>query len=85
VTRLSDGSRPLRPPKATKKPESAGRVRAPCTARYDAGRLRRLQELSVNVAHPHNPLHRKRRRSRNRRAVSERHAQRAMTRAASGA
>jgi hypothetical protein len=28
---------------ATKKPESADRVRAPCTARYDAVRLRRLQ------------------------------------------
>jgi hypothetical protein len=31
--------------KATKKPESADRVRAQCTTRYDAVRLRRLQEL----------------------------------------
>ena len=28
----------LASPKATKKPESADRVRAPCTARYDAVR-----------------------------------------------
>jgi hypothetical protein len=39
----------------------------------------------VNVAHPHDALHRKRRRSRNPRAVSERHAQRAMKERAQGA
>jgi hypothetical protein len=46
------GSRPPRPPsaKATKKPDSADRVRAPYTTRYDPVRLRRLQELSVWLA-----------------------------------